>query len=126
MPARHTYWVIVAGPHATAFRARERDDLIPTLRQLQRTQPDASLRWFERGRLWQSPAEARDALKARRLTGPPSRGRAWRPGGTHADPRAKYKLTRDQKRQRFKKRMVSGRTIPRKIGRTTKKKTEES
>jgi hypothetical protein len=123
MPSRHTYWVIVSGAHATAFRAREREDLMPTLRQLQRTQPNTSLRWFERGRLWQSPAEARDALRARRVSGPPSRGRDWRPGGNHADPRAKYKQTRDQKRERYKKRMIrSGGSNP--VGRKTYKKKD--
>ena len=98
-----TFWVIVAGTTPTAFRARTRDVLLPTLHQLQRTQPDTSLRWCERNRLWTSPAEARDALRAgrqQRRTRKPD----WRPGGDHQDPRARFELSRDQKRARFKKR----------------------
>ena len=60
----HGVWVILAGNTPTSFRARDRDVLVPTFVQLQRTQPDVSLKWFERGRLWTSPAEARDALLA--------------------------------------------------------------
>lgn len=97
-------WVIVAGTTPTAFRARTREALLPTLHQLQRTQPDSALRWFERNRLWASPLEAREALRARR-TFRPARVPGWRPGGDHRDPRARYELTRDQKRARFKKRL---------------------
>ena len=43
-------WVIVVGNQPTAFRAREAEDLVPTLKQLQRTQPDVEMRWFERNR----------------------------------------------------------------------------
>lgn len=106
MAARHAYWVIVTGQDATAFRARHSDDLLPTLKQLQRTQPDAVLKWFERSRLWNSPEDAAAALKAPRRA--QSRGREWRPGGEHRDPRAKYQLTRDEKRARFKKRRAFG------------------
>ena len=102
MARRFSCWVIVDGTTATAFRAREREDLVPSLKQLQRTQPAAALKWFERGRLWDSPESAEAALKARR-TGQ-RRSQAWRPGGDHVDPRARFKLTRDQKRVRFKRR----------------------
>ena len=102
-------WVIVAGAEPTAFRSRYAEDLIPTLKQLQRTQPDVSLKWFERGRLWLSPEAARDALLARRQA-PTSRGRDWRPGGQHKDPRAKYDVSRDEKRARFKRRLISSKT----------------
>jgi hypothetical protein len=103
MPAPHAFWVIVDGATPTAFRAKHRDDLVPTLKQLQRTQPAVVLRWFDRGRLWDSPIAAREALKAqRRLRS--DRGPGWRPGGSHVDPRERYKLTRDQKRARFKRR----------------------
>ena len=101
-------WVIVAGTQPTAFRARDAEDLVPTLRQLQRTQPDVSLMWFERGRLWPSPDEARLALLERRRQ-PTGRGRDWRPGGNHKDPRAKFDVPRDVKRARFKKRLIAGR-----------------
>jgi hypothetical protein len=107
MPAPHAFWVIVDGVTPTAFRAKQRDTLIPTLKQLQRTQPNVSLRWFDRGRLWDSPLAARDALRARRLARPDRRPE-WRPGGNHVDPKERFKLTRDQKRARFKKRRAWG------------------
>ena len=105
MAKRFCCWVIVSGGQPTAFRSRDTESLLPTLRQLQRTQPDSILKWFDRGRLWTSPEEARDALRDRRRA-PSPRGRDWRPGGSHADPRAKYKLSRDQKRARFKHRQI--------------------
>ena len=98
---RHTYWVIVTGTDATAFRAREAEDLLPTLKQLQRTQPDAVLKWFERGKLWESPEQALADLRRPRVR---TRGAAWRPGGSHVDPRARFKVPRDEKRRRFKQR----------------------
>jgi hypothetical protein len=101
-------WVIVAGNTPTAFRARERETLLPTLRQLQRTQPDTTLQWFERNRLWASPVEAREALRAKRQFRP-ARDPAWRPGGDHRDPRARFQLSRDEKRARFKKRQFGAR-----------------
>jgi hypothetical protein len=106
MPRRHGWWVIVARATPTAFRSKRRDTLVPTLRQLQRTHPDAALRWFDRGRLWESPAEASAALKAQRVRPKaPKRPGGWRPGGDHKDPRERYKLTREQKRARFKRRL---------------------
>src|SRR5690349_919050 len=104
MAKRFTCWVIVSGQTPTAFRARQKDDLLPTLRQLQHTQPDTTLKWFDRGRLWNSPEEALEDLRARRRDKPKARGRDWRPGGAHKDPRARYQLTRDEKRARFRKR----------------------
>ena len=101
--ARHAYWVILVGATPTAFRSATRDVLVPTWRQLQRTQADVTLRWFERGRLWESPEAARFGLRAK----PPDaekRRADWRPGGDHRDPRARFELTRDQKRARFKDR----------------------
>jgi hypothetical protein len=121
MAGRHAYWVIVTGQDATAFRARHAEDLLPTLKQLQRTQPDAVLKWFERSRLWRSPEEAASALKAPQRRRPSARGREWRPGGDHRDPRAKYQLTRDEKRARFKKRRAFG-TRP--DGATTRRSVE--
>ena len=102
--AQHAFWIIVDGTTPTSFRSRQREDLLPTLTQLKRTQPQVSLMWFERGRLWPSPTEAREALGVQRTTRP-GRGRDWRPGGEHADPRAKYMKTRDEKRARFKSRL---------------------
>lgn len=102
--AQHAFWIIVDGQTPTSFRSRQREDLLPTLHQLQRKQPQVTLMWFERGRLWPSPTEARDALLIRRRT-PTGRTRQWRPGGEHVDPRAKYDISRDQKRARFKARL---------------------
>jgi hypothetical protein len=107
MPPPHAYWVIVTDSTPTSFRARYRDDLLPTLRQLQRTQPGTELKWFDGTRLWSTQEEAREALTIRRRT-PSSRGRDWRPGGSHKDPKARFEMTRDQKRARFKRNLIRG------------------
>ena len=99
-------WVIVDGTQPTAFHAREADDLVPTLRQLQRTQPNVRLMWFERERLWPSPEAARQELRERRERPPVGRGRDWRPGGDHRDPKARPEVPRDVRRARFKKRLI--------------------
>jgi hypothetical protein len=109
-------WVIVTDSAPTAFRAGTPEELLPTLKQLQRTQPDATLKWFSRGQLWESPLAAIEALRAKRKARH-SPANSWRPGGAHADPRAKYQLTRDQKRARFKRRRFdSPATEPRGFG----------
>jgi hypothetical protein len=105
MARSYKYWVIVAGNTPTAFRAKTEDELLPTLKQLQRTQPNVTLKWFERNRLWASAAEAEEAV-SRRDSVRRERGATWRPGGTHKDPQARAELTRDQKRARFKRRMI--------------------
>jgi hypothetical protein len=104
MARHHAFWVILAGAVPTAFRSPKREDLLPTLHQLQRTQPDVTLQWFDRGKLWESPEAARAALLAKRRQFP-DRKADWRPGGSHRDPRARYELSRDEKRARFKKRL---------------------
>jgi len=109
--SKHKYWVIMAGNTPTAFRARTRDVLLPTLVQLQRAQPNTTLQWFERNRLWPSPIDAREAMHAKRQMRP-TRGRDWRPGGEHKDPRARFKVSRDQKRARFKRRRFDPRGKP--------------
>jgi len=105
MPPRHHYWTIILEGKPTAFRAHTPDELIPTLRQLQARHPDAVLRWFARGRLWESPEEERAALLVRRRPKVSPAGdrrpRGWRPGGEHKDPRDRFKLPRDEKRRRF-------------------------
>jgi hypothetical protein len=103
MPPRYTYWTIILEGKPTAFRAHTRDELLPTLRQLQARHPDAVLLWFARGRLWQSPDEERAALAAQR-SARDRRGAGWRPGGTHQDPRDRFKVPRDEKRRRFAER----------------------
>src|SRR3954449_9832861 len=90
MPPRYAYWTILIDQKPTAFRAREREELLPTLHQLRRKNSDVALKWFARGQLWESPADAQAALRAPR---PPieRRGRDWRPGGAHRDPRDRFK-----------------------------------
>ena len=104
MPPRYAYWTILAGGLPTSFRAAEAEDLLPTLRRLQERHPDAEMKWFARGKLWASPEAAR--------TEPPPvsvpRGREWRPGGEHRDPREKYKTAKREhnlarREQRFKR-----------------------
>jgi hypothetical protein len=99
MPPRYAYWTVIAGGLPTAFRTVERDELLPTFRRIKEKHPDAELKYFARGKLWASPEEARLAAEARRTasrdrrtsTGDAARGRNWRPGGEHRDPRQKFK-----------------------------------
>jgi len=102
-------WVIVVGSEATAFRSRNQEDLVPTLKQLQRTQPDVVMKWYERGKLWDSVEDAEQALSSRRPA-TPRRGKGWRPGGEHVDPKAKHEVPRDQKRARFKSRLIASKS----------------
>lgn len=103
MPPPHSFWVILIGKTPTSFRAKEREDLVPTLRQLQRTQTDVTLRWFEGGKVWESPEAALGAAKLAATEAREKRTREWRPGGEHRDPKARFELTRDQKRAKFKR-----------------------
>ena len=105
MPPRFTYWTIILDGQPTAFRAAEREDLLPTLKQLQTKNPTAEMKWFARGRVWDSPEEASRARAeaeaayhaAQQKEG---RGRDWRPGGEHRDPREKFKKETFQARRR--------------------------
>src|SRR6478736_405255 len=93
MPPRHTYWTILVGTSPTAFRAAERADLVPTFERLRSKHPEVVLKWFARGKLWDSQEAQNDAEGAERSTtreGPPRDG-AWRPGGAHRDPRDRFK-----------------------------------
>jgi hypothetical protein len=101
MPPRFTYWTIILENQPTAFRARTQEELAPTLRQLQSRHPDARMMWFARGRLWESPEAAREALQRKRAALRERRGPGWRPGGQHEDPRERFKVPRDEKRRRF-------------------------
>ena len=95
MPPRFAYWTILIDNQPTAFRAREAQELLPTLAQLKRTNPNAVMMWFARGRLWASPEAEREAQ--RRPKPMEKRGAAWRPGGAHVDPRDRFKKkTRDR------------------------------
>lgn len=90
MPPRYSYWTILAGGLPTAFRAAERADLLPTFNRIREKHADAQLKWFARGRLWESPDEAQADLQRERIR----RDRAWRPGGDHRDPREAFKNKR--------------------------------
>jgi hypothetical protein len=100
MPPRYSYWTIIADGLPTAFRAAERDELLPTFTRIKSKHPDAQMKWFARGRLWDSPdsarreAAAKREADARRTQRP---GRDWRPGGNHRDPRQPF---RDAKKAR--------------------------
>jgi hypothetical protein len=105
MPPRYHYWTIILEGKPTAFRAHAQEELIPTLRQLQARHPDAVMKWFARGRLWESQDQERAEALARRRPAARSavdrRSRDWRPGGEHKDPRDRFKVPRDEKRRRF-------------------------
>lgn len=90
MPPRYSYWTILAGGLPTAFRAAEREDLLPTFNRIREKHPDAEMKWFGRGRLWESPDEAQADLQRARIR----RDRDWRPGGDHRDPREVFKNKR--------------------------------
>jgi hypothetical protein len=98
MPPRHAYWTILIGVSPTAFRAHERDELLPTFERLRAKHPEAVLRWFARGRVWINPEEARAAAA------PPAsdrgRGSDWRPGGAHRDPRDRFRGRKPDKEGR--------------------------
>lgn len=125
MPPRYAYWTIIAGGLPTAFRTTEREELLPTFRRIKQKHPDAEMKYFARGRLWNSPDEARAEAEARRAAtarrhstrGAPSRGRDWRPGGEHQDPRQKFKdakklRNQDRRQERFERRHKSGTAAP--------------
>lgn len=99
MPPRHAYWTILLEGQPTAFRAADVEELLPTFNRLREKHADTVMKWFERGRLWDSREAARQS--SGRGTKEP-RGRSWRPGGEHRDPREKYQLAKKAKWQRFK------------------------
>ena len=88
MPPRYAYWTILIDNTPTAFRAKEQSELLPTVHQLRRTNKDVVMKWFANGRVWDSPEAAREARHAR--TEGERRGKDWRPGGQHKDPRARF------------------------------------
>ena len=90
MPPRFAYWTILIDNKPTAFRAREQEELLPTLQQLRRTNKDVVLKWFARGRLWETPEAAQAASRAATPVRE-KRGHDWRPGGAHKDPRDRFK-----------------------------------
>jgi hypothetical protein len=111
VPPRFAYWTILIDNAPTAFRARDPQELLPTLNQLKRKNKDVTMKWFARGRLWESQEQEREDFQ-RRKQGPArtaarrerdARGKDWRPGGQHKDPRARFdkqKQRRDHREQR--------------------------
>ncbi len=89
MPPRFAYWTILIDGKPTAFRARDQQELLPTLAQLKRKNTDVVIKWFAQGKLWESPEAQRSAGRPA-FTGE-KRGGDWRPGGAHKDPRDRFK-----------------------------------
>jgi len=105
---RSAYWTILIGTEPTAFRAKDAADLKPTLVQLKRAHPDAVMKWYQRGKVWASPEEAQaEGRRARDAKPRETRDRNWRPGGTHVDPKQRFKDARKAKWQAFKDRQRS-------------------
>jgi hypothetical protein len=99
MPPRFAYWTILAGGLPTAFRAAERDELLPTFRRIREKHADAEMKWFARGKLWASPEEAQ-AARDRPIE---RRSRSWRPGGDHRDRRESFKTAARERNQAHRK-----------------------
>ena len=106
MPPRYSYWTIIAGGLPTAFRAADREELLPTFTRIKHKHPDAQMKWFARGKLWDSPESAKRASEAVR------RDRDWRPGGEHRDPRQKFKDAKKARNADQRKRKFDRRTSP--------------
>ncbi len=98
MPPRYVYWTILIDNKPTAFRAHTQEDLLPTLAQLRRSNADVVMKWFARGRIWDSPEAEREA-QHRPVEGE-RRGRDWRPVGAHKDPRDRFKKKKDKNKDR--------------------------
>jgi hypothetical protein len=96
MPPRHAYWTILVDNQATAFRAHDAEELLPTLNRLREKNPSAILKWFERGQLFDSREAAREqgfGRGERRWEGPrpdreEPRGRGERPPRKRPAPEA--------------------------------------
>ena len=101
MPPRFAYWTIIIDDAPTAFRARDRAELAGVFRQLSNRNPNAVMKWFAHGKLWDSPEQERTAAREAARAERERRGPDWRPGGKHEDPRARFdkrrpKPTRDR------------------------------
>src|SRR2546428_2001073 len=89
MPPRFAYWTILIDDKPTAFRAREQQELLPTLAQLKRTNQDVVMKWFAQGRLWDSPEAQRESWRKPKPA-VERRGRDWRPGRDQKGPRPRF------------------------------------
>jgi hypothetical protein len=95
VPPRYAYWTILIDNQPTAFRSRDQEELLPTLNQLRRKNSSVVMKWFARGRLWDTPEQAQWART--NLTGSEEKRRKdWRPGGEHKDPRARFDRRKDK------------------------------
>ena len=112
MPPRYAYWTILIDHKPTAFRAREKEELQPTFFQLQRTNKDVVMKWFARGRLWETPEQAHEASRKATAT-KEKRGRDWRPGGQHKDPRDRFRKRLRPAPSENSRAATSGRGAPR-------------
>lgn len=118
MPPRFVFWTILIGDQPTAFRAATADELRATLNRLREKHADAQLRWFQRGRLWESREQAQQMLREGYTVGPAGelippevrepRTKSWRPGGEHRDPREKFQLAKKARWQRLKQSLRQG------------------
>jgi hypothetical protein len=96
VPPRYAYWTILIDNQPTAFRSRDQEELLPTLNQLRRKNSAVVMKWFARGRLWDTPEQAQWART--NLTGSEEKRRKdWRPGGEHVDPRARFDRRKDDR-----------------------------
>ena len=103
MPPRFVYWTIIAGGLPTAFRATEREELQPTFQRIKEKHPDAEMKYFAQGKLWDSKEAAQQARDDARGTASGfDRNREWRPGGEHKDPRQKFKDAKKDRNQRWR------------------------
>src|SRR5262245_20934051 len=109
MPPRYAFWTILIDDKPTAFRARDKEELLPTFHQLKRKSPTAVMKWFAHGRLWETPEQAQWARKNAQRTAT-RRKPDWRPGGVHKDPRERFKRknSRDRERIQGKQRHSAG------------------
>src|SRR4051794_23146628 len=104
MPPRFAYWTILIDDAPTAFRARDPQELAPTMAQLKRTNPNVVMKWFARGRLWESMEQEHEDFRQTKVH--EKRTRDWRPGGDHKDPRARFDK---EKRRRDKRELRDNR-----------------
>src|SRR5437868_3704124 len=77
MPPRFAYWTILIDNQPTSFRAREREELLPTLNQLLRKNATAVMKWFARGRLWETQEAEREDFQKRKRAGAPGFGHRY-------------------------------------------------
>ncbi len=61
MPPRYAYWTIIVEDKPTAFRSASVEEILPTFNRLKAKQPNAVLKWFQNGKLWDSERAAREA-----------------------------------------------------------------